>query len=104
MYTYCINFFLSLTYVYLGTENPSITENILSLQWTNCLIIYHSTPSFKDPLKNRFQLFTKQSRLLTTLSYKPFENIMGKGENAGNQHFLPFPQCFKSYQRQKSAF
>ena len=25
---------------------------------------------------------------------KPFENIVGKGENAGNLHFLLFPQCF----------
>ena len=23
------------------------------------------------------------------------ENIEGKGENAGNQHFLLFPQCFQ---------
>ena len=23
------------------------------------------------------------------------ENIAGKGENAGYQHFLLFPQCFK---------
>ena len=22
------------------------------------------------------------------------ENIVGKGENAGHQHFLFFPQCF----------
>ena len=28
------------------------------------------------------------------LKKKPFENIVGKGENAGNQHFLLFPQCF----------
>ena len=27
------------------------------------------------------------------------ENIVGKGENAGNQHFLLFPQCF-----QKTSF
>ena len=27
------------------------------------------------------------------------ENIMGKGENAGDQHFLLFPQCF-----QKASF
>ena len=29
------------------------------------------------------------------------ENIVGKGENAGNQHFLLFPQCFQnaSYSR-----
>ena len=25
---------------------------------------------------------------------KAFVNIVGKGENAGNQHFLLFPQCF----------
>ena len=23
------------------------------------------------------------------------ENILGKGENAGYQHFLLFPQCFQ---------
>ena len=23
------------------------------------------------------------------------ENIVGKGENAGHQHFLLFPQCFQ---------
>ena len=40
------------------------------------------------------QLFTKQSRILTTLKMKPFENIVGKVENAGNQHFLIFPECF----------
>ena len=40
-----------------------------------------------------------QSRLLTTLrkkafENKAFENVVGKGENAGKQHFLLFPQCF----------
>ena len=30
----------------------------------------------------------------TTLKKKAFENIVGKGENAGDQHFLLFPQCF----------
>ena len=33
---------------------------------------------------------TTQSRLLTTLEKKPFENIVGKGENACNKHFLLF--------------
>ena len=27
----------------------------------------------------------------------PFENIVGKGENASDQHFLLFPQCFLLY-------
>ena len=35
---------------------------------------------------------------------KASENTAGKGENAGNQHFLPFPQCFLFYQREKSSF
>ena len=35
-----------------------------------------------------------QFRVLTTLNKKPFENIVEKGENAGNQHFFLFPQCF----------
>ena len=38
--------------------------------------------------------FTTQSGLLTKLRNKSFENIMGKGENAGKQHFLLFPQFF----------
>ena len=28
---------------------------------------------------------------------KTFKNIVGKGENAGDQHFLLFPQCFLPY-------
>ena len=49
-------------------------------------------------------LFTMQSRLLTTPREKTFENIVGKGENAGNQHFLLFPQCFLSFPNQISIF
>ena len=48
------------------------------------LFQYLTTLSFKDPRKNR-----------------PFENVVGKEENAGNQHFLLFPQCFLFYGRQK---
>ena len=29
-----------------------------------------------------------------TLREKPLENIVGKGENAGYQHFFLFPQSF----------
>ena len=37
------------------------------------------------------ELFTT---LLMTLKKKPFENMVGKGENAHNQHYLLFPRCF----------
>ena len=47
--------------------------------------------SFEVSYQILFELFTTLSRLLNTLKKQPFENIMGKGENAGNQHFLLFP-------------
>ena len=39
---------------------------------------------------------------ILTLGKKAFENIVGIGEIADNQHFLPFPQCFLSDERQIS--
>ena len=39
-----------------------------------------------------------------TLGKKPLEKIVGKGENAGNQHFLLFPQCFLPLENQVSIF
>ena len=35
---------------------------------------------------------------------KAFENVVGKGENAGNQHFLLFPQCLLLFPTQISIF
>ena len=42
--------------------------------------------------------FTTQ--LITTLKKKHFENIVGKGEHVGIQHFFIFPQCFLPLQKQ----
>ena len=39
-----------------------------------------------------------------TLKMKLFEKIVGKGENAGNQHFLLFPHCFQPFPKQTSIF
>ena len=39
-----------------------------------------------------------------TLYKKTFENNVGKGENAGNQHFLLFPQFFLSFPQQILIF
>ena len=45
--------------------------------------------------ENKNLLFGKQLTLYHTILYKnSFENIEGKGENAGNQHFLLFLQFF----------
>ena len=37
------------------------------------------------------------------LRQEGFEHV-GKGKNAGNQHFLLFPQCFVTYHRKKKSF
>ena len=42
--------------------------------------------------------------LVTALKKRPFENIVGKGENAGNQHFLLFPQFFHPSQKEFLCF
>ena len=47
---------------------------------------------------------TTQSGHLIPLEKKAFENIVGKGENAGNQHLLLFPQCFLLFPTRISMF
>ena len=51
------------------------------------LIVYHTMPTFNDPEKESF-----------------FENIAGKGENAGNQHFLLLLQCFTPFPKTNFNF
>ena len=35
---------------------------------------------------------------------KAYNNIVGKEENAGNQHFPHLQQCFLPYHKQKKSF
>ena len=56
-----------------GALNPNTTNQPL-------LTLYHTIPTFKE---------------------KPFENIVGKEESAGNQHFLPFSTMFSTLLRTK---
>ena len=39
-----------------------------------------------------------------TLKHRAFKNIVGKGENAGNRHFVLFPQYFLAFPDQISNF
>ena len=55
-------------------------------------------------MPDKGQVFPTQSQHFTTPKKKPFENIVGKEENAGNQHFLLFPQCFPSCPEQMLPF
>ena len=57
---------------------------------------FSSLPKVKDKVKlTAFEDNTfKVAQMIKFLSEK-VENNVGKGENAGYQHFLLFPQCFK---------
>ena len=62
-------------------------------------------PSSDSKISNCMNLlFTTQPRLVTPMDKKAFENILGKGENAGSQHFHLFTQCFLIYLKQISIF
>ena len=59
--------------------------------------------NFNVLLKTSLTLST-QSRLLTIIRQKTFKTIIGKGENADNQHFLLVPQCFLPFEIDTSCF
>ena len=57
----------------------------------------------EQPKFRKSILFNSLPHILTTKK-KPFQNIAWKGENAGNQHFLLFTQCFLPSQNKKFQF
>ena len=62
----------------LGVFNPLPNDQILD--W----------PKFKAFAEDNLNV----AKMMVSL-YDRVENIVGKGENAGYQHFLLFPQCFQ---------
>ena len=66
-------------------SSPTMFSTLLKINlFGKELILYHTTPTFNNPEK------------------KPFENIVGKGENGGYQLFLLFPQCFLPFSKRIS--
>ena len=59
---------------------------------------FNSLPNDKILDQSKFKAFADK-KLITTQKlkfvYERLESIVGKGENAGYQHFLLFPQCFQ---------
>ena len=80
------------------------TGPVLEGNHSNAAVVCLGLAQIVCILLAKLQLFTTQSRLSMILRKKPFENIVGKGENAGNQHFLLFPQCFLHFTKQSSFF
>ena len=72
----------------LKCRSRSACKYVQSILELHFLLLYH------EP-------FGKHSMILTAIKKKPSENIVGKGGNAGNQHFLLFPQYFLLFQRKR---
>ena len=66
---------------------PGASEGVIVWEWAKTYLSY--------------LILITQSQFLATQRKKPFENIVERGENAGNHHYLLFPQCFLPYQKQK---
>ena len=100
------SFSYNVFYSFQKDEFPMIIRAVFNFSSTsNTLLTVIRSPKFCLLISSlNILLFTIQSRLLTTLKKKALENTVGKGENAGNKHFLLFPQCFLLHQREKSSF
>ena len=73
-------------------ENMNIGEyrNIDVFPFFSQTTEFSTGPKFKVFADNKTNLIEKLKVVLRMV-----ENIVGKGENAGYQHFLIFPQCFQ---------
>ena len=62
--------------------------------------MFNSLPNDKIFNQSKFKTFA-DDKIMTTRKLKfvlgKVENTVGKGENAGYQHFLLFPQCFQKF-------
>ena len=63
-----------------------------------CISNVNSLPNDKILALTKLKAFADDKLIVAKRIISVFdmaENIVGKGENAGNQHFLLFPQCFR---------
>ena len=74
-----------------GDINDKLNKNIVGTSFEHMrkiFVIYeYDLRKFVLTLDNTIPTFNHPET-------ESFENIVGKGENAGNQHFLLFLQCF----------
>ena len=61
-------------------------------------VFLYSLPNNKILDRSKLKAFADDKikvRKMMIFVFARVENIVGKGENAGYQHFLLFPQCFQ---------
>ena len=72
----------------------------VTLEYTGLLLVLKVDLVIKRALF--FKTLYLQSGGLPTPKKKGLENIVGKGENSGTQHFLLFHQCFLPYYQNRN--
>ena len=93
----------------IGYKWQKVHPNRQKTLWEKEKLLVTSNFSFSHSVFKRLILQTHKNqglfgKGLTNLYRTPFENIVGKAENADKQHFLLFQQCLLPYERQKSSF
>ena len=82
---------------------PVASIGVIVWEWVNQYFsFFNSLPNNKILDVTKLKAFADDKINIAQVKISIFdkvENIVGKGENAGYQHFLLFPQCF-----QKASF
>ena len=83
----------------LVTSIFSFSHNVSTLSKREIIFLLSFNPSPNNTILDRTKLKTladdKLNNAKTRISvFERVENTVGKGENAGYQHFLLYPQCF----------
>ena len=67
-----------------------------AMSWTFLWRLFNSLPNNKILDNFKLKAYADDKNLTQRLEFMgQVENIVGKGENAGYQHFLLFPLCFQ---------
>ena len=79
-----------------GKENLSMLVKLCLIVYEPCSAKPGLNPSLNDKTLDRTELKDEKLKFakMTISIIDTVENTVEKGENAGNQHFLLFPQCF----------
>ena len=82
----------------LKSQGEHVLSFLLHIASTSGRIVMNSLPNDKSLDWWKFKEFADDNISVTEklkFVLGRVENIVGKGENAGSQHFLLFPQCFQ---------
>ena len=77
--------------------------SVLFILSSACAFNFDQSRNYKE-LNKMFNALIHNHNFKQPYKKNTLENIVEKGENAGNQYFVLFPHCFLFNQREKSSF